>query len=176
MPKGAVVLNSSAVVQIDEESKLPHAFKVVSKGASDTNLVTTVLAAESKTELVKWIKAVHAAITACDQGAPRRRARQSVQELAAVADAKARKLQKQSSRVTTLMQMAKLEREEMKALRLKQLHELAAYVDAVFDPQSKDGRDKEKLTDLILAQRATHKANEQNATPALRTWTSNVGM
>ena len=139
VPKGAVVLNSSAVVQIDEDSKLPHAFKVQSKGASDTNLVTTVLAAESKTELGKWIKAVHAAITACDQGAPRRRARRSVQELAADADAKVRKLQKQSSRVTTLMQMAKLDREEMMALRLKQLHELAAYVDAVFDPQSKDG-------------------------------------
>ena len=63
MTRGAVVINHEAELKVDTSSKMAHAFGITSKGANDAVAVSTVLAAESSSELTKWMSALHKAIS-----------------------------------------------------------------------------------------------------------------
>jgi len=155
-PRGTVVLNADAKLAIDTESSLPNAFKITSKGTNDPRELTTTLAADTRVDMDRWIKALRKAIA--DSGG-------KVEQLSKLRD-EARRLQKASSHVTNLKQLANLERDELMGLTLKVLHEICEYLDIVFD-RSTD-KNKKKLVDLIIAQKATFSATV-DATLALRT-------
>ena len=87
-----------------------------------------------------------------------------------------------SSAVNDKIQMAKLPEEELKNLRLKQLKDVARYLDCVFEPGLKD---KKQLVDLIMHQRNIHAAEvipgagvegDDDWRPRLKTWGSMKAM
>jgi len=171
--RGAVVLNRDATLEVDSESKYPHAFVITSKGENDSRAIATSLAADSKADLGRWMKAIHMAIKASGG--------RKLAPLRALgrASAAAAQLQKASSQLCQLVQMAKLEQEELKQLRIKQLQEVATHLDVAYDPRSAIAKDKKKLVDLIVAQRATHALEEQlpsSPVPGLTTWGSQTAM
>ena len=96
---------------------------ITSKGENDSRAIATSLAADSKADLGRWMKAIHMAIKASGG--------RKLAPLRALgrASAAAAQLQKASSQLCQLVQMAKLEQEELKQLRIKQLQEVATHLD-----------------------------------------------
>lgn len=113
--RGAVVLNRDARLAIDAESKRANAFRITSHGASDKRPVVTSLAAETNAELGRWMKALHAAIDASGGRVKDLKSLGKDHRGAAAGAKKPGGLARQASmeRHRMMMQLAKLEREEV---------------------------------------------------------------
>jgi len=191
--RGLVVLNKLASLLVDDESKANHAFCITSKGANDPKAITTSLSAESHKDLARWMTALRKAIA--DSGGEVA----EVGDLMTAAGDKSRKVAlRRNDTQGQLMQLAKLDEEELLTLRIKQLMELAEHLQilATLDVKTtKDLKDKglpepvrkKKIVDLILSQRLTHdqqdayglyQPHESGVTkaPKLKTWQSNDAM
>jgi len=175
--RGMVVINRETGLLVDDEAKSLHAFCITSCGASDPKPITTKLSTDSHEDLAKWMKALRMAIAA------------SGGEVAALGDltttagqVRQRKVVMRNATVGNLMQLSKLDEEQLLTLRLKQLHELAAYLHVEFDP--KTDKDKKRLVELIVSQRLTYQTQDAfnlyepapQGVPKLKTWGSDVGM
>ena len=173
-PRGAVVLNRDAKLAIDSASKLANAFVITSQGASDAKAICTTLAAETNADLARWMKALHGAIGASggkvkalkDLGKDFRGAAKAAHKPGALV----RKASMERNRM--MMQLERLEREELMELKVKVLHDLCDHLDVVFD-RRKD-KDKRWLVDHILSQRRQH--DTTYGKPGLRTWGSQEQM
>jgi len=152
-PKGAVILNNQAVLEVDLEGKMPNAFKITSKGEKDPHAITTVLAAESNKDMGRWMKQIATAIAASGG----RSAQADLRTLAVERKEAANRLEKKGNNQNNLAQLAKLDVDELKELPLKKLQEVAEYLDVPFDP--KKDKDRKKLADLIMGQRNAAKAD-----------------
>jgi len=172
--RGAIILNGDATLLVEEGSKHAHAFAITSRGVNDAKPITTVLAAETKADLARWMKAIHMAIKA--SGGTK------LAPLRALGRASANvvKLQKASAQMVQLEQMSKLEREELLGLRIKQLQELATHLDVAYDPRSAVAKDKKGLVELIVHQRALLALEEarpdRSASVGMATWGSRGAM
>jgi len=183
-PRGAVILNNKAVLEIDSTGKMPNAFKITSKGENDPHAITTVLSAENNKEMGRWMKQIATAIAASGG----RSAEDDLKTLQAERKQVANQLGKKGAQQNNIKQLAKLDVDELKELPLKTLHEVAEYLDVPFDP--KKDTDRKKLADLIMGQRNAQAADANTGGTlfgaddddpfgmgggALQTWQSNRG-
>jgi len=152
-PRGAVILNNKAVIELDTASKMPNAFKVTSKGDNDPKAITTILAAENNKDMGRWMKQIATAIAASGG----RSAEDDLKTLQAARKEEVGKLQKKGAQQNNVSQLAKLDVEQLKELPIKTLHEVAEYLDVPFDP--KKDKDPKKLADLIMGQRNAQAAD-----------------
>ena len=173
-PRGAVVLNRDAKLAIDSASKLANAFVVTSQGTSDAKAICTTLAAETNADLARWMKALHSAIGASggkvkalkDLGKDFRGAAKAAHKPGALV----RKASMERNRM--MMQLERLEREELMELKVKVLQDLCDHLDVVFDRRT--DKDKRWLVDHILSQRRQYDTTARK--PGLRTWGSQEQM
>ena len=179
-PKGAVVINNQAVLEVSGELK--NSFAITSKGDNDPHPITTILAAETNQDMGRWMKAIHSAIGASGGKA------KDLKDLNAARKEEAMKLKEKGANSNNLRQLAKLDVEELRELPLRKLKEVrqhtasksykqaqrlttfpplthlplrpatqvAEYIDVVVDPKLKD---KKKIADLIMGKRNAAKAD-----------------
>jgi len=191
--RGLVVLNRDAKLLVDDQSKLPHAFCITSKGANDPMPISTTLAADSHKDLARWMTALRKAVA--DSGG-------EVAEVGDLMTAAGEKQRKDALHSNTayanLVQLSQLEEDDLLQLRLKQLLEVAEHLQIMGtldkgtramlkDKARPEPERKKKLADLIISQRKMHAQQDnfdlyeptvapQSERPKLKTWQSNTAM
>jgi len=138
--KGVVILNRTAqVFEVENKSK-DHCFVITSQGVRDKAPISTVLSADSKKEQQQWIGAIRDAINPPDAGMSNKRKSRFITSVrkSQVAAKSMRSVKAKSNRSVQLMQMAKYDRDDLKALKLPVLKEVLEHLDVDFDRKSKD--------------------------------------
>ena len=115
-PKGAVVINNQAVLEVSGELK--NSFAITSKGDNDPHPITTILAAETNQDMGRWMKAIHSAIGASGGKA------KDLKDLNAARKEEAMKFKEKGANSNNLRQLAKLDVEELRELPLRKLKEV----------------------------------------------------